>query len=610
MCGIAGYFGRKELLAARVSACLQRMNRRGPDSQAAVHFRTKTGEHVHLLHARLSIIDLNERSSQPFERGPVTLAFNGEIYNYKELKAGLKDAEFHTSSDTEVLAEMLVRANGNSLVPTLDKLEGMWAFASWDTRTETLTLSRDRFGEKPLYLYRDEDGVYFGSEVKFLFEMLGRRLPVNENHLKRFMVNGYKALHKTPERFFRGLEELEAGTVAELKRGRMETPTRFWKPAFAQDPSMTMEQAIRGARERLIRSVELRLRADVPLAFCLSGGIDSNSILAIAKRVLNYDVHGFTIMNTDARYEESDLVNHAVKELGIKHTGVVPKDHSRDFLPGLRALIQQHDAPVYTINYFTHWLLMGEIRARGYKVSISGTSADELFTGYYDHHLLYLASIQQDKDLLARSTANWVKNIKPIVRNRLLQDPEVFIKNPAMREHIYLDADLFSACLTKPWAESFVETHFSDDLLRNRMANEIFIEATPVILHEDDLNAMYFSIENRSPFLDRDLFEFCAKIPSKHLIQNGVAKHVLRESMRGIVPDMILDNPRKVGFNSPVTDLLSAENAEFLKKDGPIYEIVRREKIEELLRKSDFDNAESKFLFNVLNCKIFLEEFA
>ena len=609
MCGIAGYFGKKIIGQMTIDACLKKMRRRGPDSANSFSAVTASGKHVYLLHSRLSIIDLNERSSQPFRRGPVTLAYNGEIYNYRELREPLlkSGATFTTSSDTEILSEMLVRGGAAG---TLDKLEGMWSFASWDSRTEALTLTRDRFGEKPLYFFRDADGIFFGSEVKFLFELMGRRLPVNENHMKRFMVNGYKALHKTKERFFQGLEELDAGTYVELKNGEMGPPKRYWIPTFRQEDGMPIADAIKGTRERLIRSVELRLRADVPLAFCMSGGIDSNSLLAIAKRVLNYDVHGFTIMNTDSRYEESDLVNHAVKELGIRHTGVVPRDHSKDFLPGLRTLIRQHDAPVYTINYFTHWLLMGEIRSAGYKVSISGTSADELFTGYYDHHLLYMNSIRNEKELLARSIANWTKHIKPIVRNKLLHDAEAFIKNPSMREHIYLDAEEFSSCLVKPWREAFTETYFSDDLLRNRMANEIFIEATPVILHEDDLNAMYFSIENRSPFLDRELFEFCTRIPSRHLIQNGVAKHVLRESMRGIVPDLILDNRRKVGFNSPVTDLLSPENAEFLITDSPIYGIVRKEKIQELLKKSDFENSESKFLFNVLNCKLFLEEFA
>jgi asparagine synthase (glutamine-hydrolysing) len=607
MCGIAGYFGTRRIDEGTIQSCLRLMKRRGPDHQGVFQEALPSGDQLYLLHSRLSIIDLDPRSNQPFERGPLRLAYNGELYNYTELKRALTGAEFRTSSDTEVLAELLLR---EAPLAALNRMEGMWAFAAWNSEKETLLLCRDRFGEKPLYIYRDESGTYFGSEVKFLFALLGRRLPVNENHLKRFMVNGYKALHKTPERFFRGLEEVPAASVLELRRGKPVSSLRYWTPSFQQDPAMTMQQAIQGTRDRLIRSVELRLRADVPLAFCMSGGVDSNSLLSIAKRELGYDVHGFTIMNTDARYEESDLVNHAVKELGIRHTGVVPSDHSQDFLPKLRTLIRQHDAPVYTINYFTHWLLMGEIHARGYKVSISGTSADELFTGYYDHHLFYLSSVRDDKALLDRSLGNWLAKIKPIVRNPLLQDPEVFLKNPDFRGHIYLDAEEFSACLNEPWSEAFTEQNFSQDPLRNRMANEIFVEATPIILHEDDLNAMYFSIENRSPFLDRELFEFSARIPSRHLIHNGVAKHVLRESMRGIVPDMILDNPRKVGFNSPVTDLLNDESKAFLLQDSPIFGVVRREKIEQLLRKTDFPNSESKFLFNFLNCKLFMDEFA
>ena len=152
----------------------------------------------------------------------------------------------------------------------------------------------------------------------------------------------------------------------------------------------------------------------------------------------------------------------------------------------------------------------------------------------------------------------------------------------------------------------------TDSLLRNRMLNEMFHEAVPVILHEDDLNAMYFSIENRSPFLDRELFEFCYRIPSRHLIRNGFGKAVLRDAMRGIVPDLVLDNPRKVGFNAPILSFLDLKDPEVrsyvLDKSG-IFEHIRREKIEALLAQPDLPNSQSKFLFYFLSSKMFLEEF-
>ena len=198
------------------------------------------------------------------------------------------------------------------------------------------------------------------------------------------------------------------------------------------------------------------------------------------------------------------------------------------------------------------------------------------------------------------------------MRNPYLQDPDYLLKRPYSRNHIYLDAEYFAGYLTTPFAEPFNESFLAEPLLRNRMANELRAESVPVILHEDDLNAMYFSIENRSPFLDTALFDWCQAIPTRHLIRGGRAKAVLRDSVRGLVPDAILDNPRKVGFNAPILDYLDvtdpAVRAELL-VDSPVFEVLRKDRIAEMLDKACLPNSQSKFLFNFVNAKIFLEEF-
>ena len=242
----------------------------------------------------------------------------------------------------------------------------------------------------------------------------------------------------------------------------------------------------------------------------MSGGVDSNSLIATAKNVFGYDVHGFTITNSDSRYDEQDMVDHSVSELGIRHTSI--PTNVKEFLPNLRTLVRQHDAPVYTISYYAHWLLMDAIASQGYRVSVSGTAADELFTGYYDHHLAYLHDVQSDLKLFDSSRRAWIERVKPIVRNPYLQNPEAFIQDPNLRAHIFLDADRFAQYLSVDWEEPFAETQFTDSLLRNRMLNEMFHESVPVILHEDDLNAMYFSVENRSPFC-----ETLHLVPYKHM---------------------------------------------------------------------------------------------
>ena len=361
----------------------------------------------------------------------------------------------------------------------------------------------------------------------------------------------------------------------------------------------------------MINSVEKRLRADVSIAFCLSGGIDSNALIGIAKKVLGYDVHGFSIINTDERYEELDMIDLAVENLNLKHTKVALEKN--DFLDNLRILVNYHNSPVYTITYYAQWLLMKVISGNGFKVSISGTGADELFSGYFDHHNAYLAFMYKSDFLKYESSLdNWEKKVAPLVRNPYLKDPKYFVDNPDSREHIFLDSEKFSNYLVQSFYEPFTEKKFTKELLRNRMANELFEESVPVILHEDDLNSMFFSVENRTPFLDKNLFDWCQSIPTEFLVKDGKAKSVLRDSVRGIVPDEILDNPRKVGFNIPIMDYLNMNDQNIrdeLLKDSPIFDLIKRKSISEILKKKNLRNSESKFLFNFINAKIFLEEF-
>lgn len=302
MCGIAGYIGEEKLSRAVICRALGKMEHRGPDCSDYGEFKTKNGKYVFLLHTRLAVIGLDERSSQPFEIGPKTLVHNGEIYNYFEIRKNLekKGVVFAAESDTEVLIRSLLE-NG---IAALDYMEGMWAFACYDKSEETLLLSRDRFGKKPLYLYKCGTGLYFASEPKAIFEMLGRTLPVNHGHFLRYMINGYKSLHKTGETFFLGLNEVPPGTVLKIKSSGLTERIKYWNPAFGVRKKMSFSEAAEGAREHLLRSVEFRLRSDVPVAFCMSGGIDSNSLICSTKKQFNYDVHAFTVWNHDKQCEE------------------------------------------------------------------------------------------------------------------------------------------------------------------------------------------------------------------------------------------------------------------------------------------------------------------
>lgn len=608
MCGIAGYIGRERVAPERIEKALGALRQRGPDGQGVETFAAGhvTGA---LLHRRLSVIDLALRAGQPMSRAGCTLVFNGEIYNYLELKQELQRLghTFRTESDTEVLLNAYLQW-GRQCV---EHFEGMWAFALWDSRSQQLLLSRDRFAEKPLYYYEDMSGFYFASETRALRELVGKPFLINEQHLLRYLVHGYKSLYKTSDTFYEGVKEVPYAVNLTIGSDLTIVAKRYWRPKYAPQ-QRSLEETVAATKAALTNSMRLRLRSDVPLAFCLSGGVDSGGLVSVAAKQLGYQVAAFSIVDNDPRYNETDNIKVTVQDTECQHTAIVlaPDDVS---LHQLRELIAYHDAPVATITYFIHSLLSRAIAARGYKVVISGTGADELFTGYLDHWMWHLIEMRGKPAELRARRADWEEYIKPLVRNPFLRDLDRYLKNPQERGHIYLDNEVFTSYLTAGWREAWREEHYADSLLRNRMLNELFHEATPVILHEDDLNSMKYSLENRSPYLDTGLFDVAYSTPPEHLMRDGYGKYPLRAALAGILNDQVRLDRRKRGFNASfhsIIDVASSMGREAMLGDSPIFNFVRREAIELLLDKRHLDNSYSKFLFSFLSAKLWLEQVA
>lgn len=588
-------------------ATLAAMRHRGPHAQAHTTHELPGGRVAQLLHARLSIIDLREVAHQPMRHGAHTLAFNGELYNYREL-AEANDWDLSTSSDTEVFLRLLADRG----VEALDDAEGMWALAWVDGETGTVTLARDRFAEKPLYVYEAHGGFYFASEIKCLATLSGERLEIDRERLQHYLVYGYRPLHRTQSQtsFFRGVRDVAPGSLLRIGAdGAVSTP-RYWSPTSEPDEAMSREEAVAAVRDAVIRSVELRLRSDVPVAFLMSSGVDSNAMIACASRIHGQSVRAFTIVNDDPRYDEFEVTERSARELGVDLVPV--RLETNDFLDRLDGLVRHHDAPVYTISSYAQWLLMRAVASDGFTVAISGTGGDELFSGYYHHYNAYLAEMRGDDSAYAAALAAWKQWVAPIVRNPILADPEVYEKDPFESRNLYLGCEEFASwmCTSRPAA--MIEVKYTPSRLRNRMLNELFHEAIPQILHEEDLNAMRHSIENRSPMLDRTLFETCQSIPDRHLMRDGYGKSVLRDAMRGIVPDLVLDERRKVGFNAPIHALLDHRDAavrDRVLSESPIFDIVRRDSIAAILDEDELPNSRSKFLFSFLSARAFMDAF-
>ena len=605
MCGISGYIGKREFNSSKRNQLFGLMNNRGPDSNGYKKIINASNP-IYLFFTRLAILGPQHNANQPFEYKDKIIIFNGEIYNYLEIKEKLEKYgyKFKTTSDTEVLIKALDKWG----IECVKKLEGMWAFFYYDSSRKISYLCRDRFGEKPLFYMRKPNEFYFGSEIKFIKCLYDKNLQVNLNKLENFLKNGYKCLHKDNKTNFKDIFSVPSGHYLKIKNNKIEK-IKYWK-IISQNKLDNEKEHINDLKNKLFKSIEIRLRSDFPIAFFLSGGIDSNTLAFIAKKYFNYQMKTYSIIGTDPKYDESRMIDFANKNLGADHTNLKINTKKINFLKILKKQINYHDSPVSTINSLLNFLLFKKVKEDGFKVSISGIGSDEIFSGYYDHHLLYLNEVKKKKETYKISTKNWKKIVLPIVRNPLLKNNLLYIKNPKFRKHIYQFEEFKKSIFCKNLKDNFYEKNYCKSLMKNRMVNEMLNEIVPVVLKEDDLNGMYHSIENRSPFLDSNLFKSGLNMPSEFYIKDGLAKWPLRQIIKGIVPDKIRLNERKTGFNASIKDIFNfnKENIEYLTKDNEIFNIINKDRFKDFIKKNKyFSGVQNNFMFNFLSVKLFLE---
>lgn len=603
MCGIAGYFGAELPNPDRVADTLAMMQQRGPDGFG--EYRGSIGENqVLFLHSRLAIIDLDHRADQPFESDDCSLTYNGEIYNYVELRDELKALghAFRTESDTEVIIKAY-RQWGTNLV---DRLEGMWAFVLHDRRSGELVFSRDPFGEKPLYTMSGPDGLYFASEVKFLRALSGRLPRIDHSRVGRYLAHGYRSIFKQPGTFYTDVDWFPTAGIASIEKPQKPQARRYWQPGFNPKP-ISRAEALEGVKERLFEAIRIRLRSDVPIALTLSGGIDSNVLAGIAVNHFGQDVHTFSMLESGEGYDERAYITAAAQALGTPHH----EKHvqSAGFIERLGRMVHHYDAPVHTVGMYLEGFLAESVHEAGFKLSICGNGSDEFFAGYYDHYLFWLAGLH-GTPRFDEEVAAWRESLGRHVRNPILQDPSRFVSNPGERGHLHLNAPRVADMMREPVDPDFHEHAWCEDLLRNRMLNEFETESIPVLLFCGDLNWMYYSIENRTAYLDRPLVDFVFSLPSEHLIHDGFTKSLLREAGRGLAPDMVLDSKQKFGFNAPITSLLDRTDSDvvdFLLFDNPIFDLVDRDRIAALLEPDADLTGWDNFLFCFTSAKMFYD---
>jgi asparagine synthase (glutamine-hydrolysing) len=608
MCGIAGCLVKNKVDKVYLNKTQSIMHKRGPDARGRKTYKS-SDYYVEFLHSRLSIIDDQPRSDQPMEFEGYSLIFNGEIYNYIELRNKLESIgyEFKTNSDTEVLLKMLIHYGAEAL----SYLDGMWAFAFLDKEKNNLMLSRDTFSEKPLYFYQENKDFFFGSSISYILSLSNKRPVINKKKIEQYLRFDFKSIYINNETFINDVYSLEPGSCVIVSKGEIKS-IKHKKQYSETSTDYGIDFYKNEVKDSLITSLERRMRSDKPFTFLLSGGLDSSTLCYLAKKELNKDISCFSIGGDDHRYNESKNINHTIKDLNCDHTFLKPKFDGSEIGDSFSKFSEEFLSPLPGQNYLLYSELNSIIKSKGFKVVISGHGGDELYGGYFIHqnHFIREESINGNND---KAISDFNSFIKPRLRNKNLANLDKvinkqykFIDNFEESESIskYFNAkislDLSASTLVKP----------SFNFFKNRLEEDMFNLTLPQHVVASDQISMYHSLENRAPFLSRAVYEIARKIPNKYLIKDGYGKFILRESMRGIVPDSILWDRDKKGFNFEFS-INNISNFHILFTDIDkidfLKNLINFDKVDTLLSKKDMTNAESKLLFRIANIKYFLE---
>ena len=488
MCGILGYYSKRKIEAQKaktLSSLLNMLFHRGPDAKGEYTDKHKM---VFLGHTRLSIIDLDERANQPMKRGSLVIVFNGEIYNYKEIREELKNKgyTFLTNSDTEVLLFAYKEWGKNCLA----HLRGMFAFCIYDEEKRELFCARDRIGEKPLIYAETDEGVIISSEIKPILKSGMMKMEVDEEVLGFLYVGNYKHI---PEPFsvWKGIKKLKPGSYMIVRDGKIVEENFYWKPKVEQYWEIPPQKL----REKVIEAVQLSSVSDVPISVLLSGGTDSSIVAFVLKEVLRKDVVAFTF-GRDEEDGEVLRAKNVAKILGIP-IRIFYLD-KKSILERMKEIIAHYTEPLHLLQLAYADILYENIRREGIKVVLTGNGADEIFYGYTAHTKTYLLSLILK--LLPANNVHWKIKI-------WLNSAENNLSLPADRMQKLLQ-------IFAPLIEPFKKKYYIDFSNFWGLISENAHSITMI----GDIVGMKNSVEVRSPFLDYQLVELAYSVhPRKKL---------------------------------------------------------------------------------------------
>jgi asparagine synthase (glutamine-hydrolysing) len=562
MCGIAGkiYFDRERFVASEeVRAMGSAMSHRGPDGEG-----TWVDGNVGLTHRRLAIIDLSTAAGQPMcnEDESLWIIFNGEIYNFHELRQELEKQGhmFHTHSDTEVI----IHAYEEYGRECLERLRGMFAFAIWDRRSHTLFLARDRVGKKPLFYFRGEDRFVFASEIKaLLIDDTVQRQP-DPVAIDHFLALGYVP---GPRTAFLGIHKLPPAHWLEFRDGQLKMG-RYWKLRYRPKRKISTDDAIAEIHWHLGEAVRLRLASDVPLGAFLSGGVDSSAVVIHMAETMGRPVRTFSVGFGDPSFDERRFARQVAERYRTDHTELVVKAPVTDILS---RLVWHYDEPFGDPSAVPSYAI-AELTRQHVTVVLNGDGADETFAGYDWYKMDRL--IQRGKFAPLRLRQWFVELMRCFPANgsktglrwKAARLAEVLALPPSRRyaqwtEHLgpnarqRLYSSAFTECVKESDPDSLFASAFSqsdaEDWLDILLDADVNLYLADDLLVKIDRATMAHSLEARSPFLDHVVMELAASLPVSFKQAWGQKKRVLKASLRGRIPDALLDR-RKMGFSVPI----------------------------------------------------------
>ncbi len=588
MCGIAALFrlSRREISPEAIVRMTRAVAHRGPDGEGIAYFGpTEHGLaeidprgsdwNVALGHRRLSILDLSDAGRQPMVyRDHLWLIYNGEVYNYVELRSELERAGHVFRSHTD--SEVILAAYDQWGTACFERMRGMWGLVILDCRRQIAVLSRDRLGIKPLYVVESNGLIAVASELKQFLSVPGLTLQPDEKALRDYLQTGYESTGRT---FFEHISPVPAGVwmSIDLANGKMSPPHEFWFPEQIEATIADSRLASEQLRDSLLESVRVHLRSDVPVGCALSGGVDSSSIAGCVGEITSRQqrLETFSVLFPGSPTDESGYVGVMVENVNCRPHSITPTPEQ--FLADLDRFVWINDEPVGALAQYAGYALARLTRETQVPVTLNGQGGDEVLGGYWQSYFLHLRRLLRSGRWL-RLAGHFAGSIFP------WGNPQLPLQAPAMLRR-------YRSRRGKPSRAS--TTSENNDSARDKLARmmamndqqrrlfeirELFL---PRLLKWDDRNFMAFSVEGRYPLLDHKLIELSLTFRPEALYNSGWTKTPLRRAMEGLVPKSVLWRRTKFGFETPqnawLRGPLRSRLEQWLADDPPVLQYVDRE---------------------------------